>query len=535
MADFYERVYNPDVLSCLANLSNDEVFTPPEMANQVLDMLPDELWSDPDAKFLDPCSKTGVFLREIAKRLIRGQLPEFDERMLVIDGKRAEGEELDDDDEAFMDKLQGVLDHIFKEQLFGIGITELTSLMTRRSLYCSKGASTKYAVVRFDDDDGNIRYRNIQHTWEGRRGSEKCKYCGASKEAYDRVDALEQHAYELIHVMNPKGLFNMQFDVIIGNPPYQLGNKYDNQQRDKPIYHMFVDQAKKLNPRYLSMIIPARWFTGTWNLGDFPKTMLRDRRVRILHDYPDSSDCFPGVEIKGGVCYFLWDRDNEGDCKVFSHHLDVVSESERPLLEPGNDVFIRDNEAIEILGRIKSQKSFSDIVSPQNPFGFNTAHHGHQEKKSGDIKYIIRGREVEYIAPGSVTSHKEWIEKWKVLIPKAGEGAALPNKVLGKPFIAGPGTSCSGTYMVIGPFDNRDQCVNAIRYIQTTFFRYLVSLKKITQDTKTSTYSFVPMQDFNKEWTDEKLCEKYGITAEELDYMKRLITPMTIESSEIEV
>ena len=501
--------YNPDVLSCLANLSNDEVLTPPQLVNQVLDLLPQKLFSSPDTKFLDPCTKSGVFLREIAKRLIVGLadvIPDLQER----------------------------IDHIMHHQLYGIAITKLTSMMSRRSLYCSKDASGKYSISHFDDADGNIRYTDIKHTWvQG-----KCCYCGASQEVYDRGEDLESHAYEFIHTEDPNTLYNnMTFDVIIGNPPYQLNVGVEKENYAIPIYHRFVEQAKKLNPRYLTMIIPARWYAGGRGLDEFRNTMLTDNRLRIIHDYPDAADCFPGVQIKAGVCYFLWDRDNRGNCSVTTHlNNEIDGPLERPLLENDTKTFIRYNKSISILHKVYKHEidNFSSLVSPQTPFGLVTSFKGNSKRiNHNDLKLYISGNEKEYkggvayVPMDMITKGKNMIPWHKVYIGKAGSGSdSFPHSILSVPFYGEPYSVCNQTYLVIGPFENKVICENTISYIKTRFFRFMVLLKKNSQDAMREVYSFVPLQDFSKPWTDEELYKKYNLSEDEIAFIESMIRPM---------
>lgn len=495
--------YNPDVLTCLANLSNDEVFTPPVVVNRMLDLLPAELWRNPDARFLDPVSKTGVFLREIAKRL----MVELSERI--------------------PDRQQRA-DHIFTRQLFGIAITELTALLSRRSVYCSKQANGPYSVCSaFHDVDGNIRFRSTEHTWQNGR----CRYCGASREVYDRDDTLESHAYEFIHTENPETIFpDMKFDVIIGNPPYQLEVGIEKDNYAIPLYHKFIQQAKKLRPRFISMIIPSRWFAGGRGMDDFREEMLHDTRLQILVDYPNAADCFPGIDLSGGVCYFLWNSEYNGICKIVSNRgKDYQSTMNRPLLEPGNDTFIRFNEAIPIIRKIIAYKepTFDSLVSPQTPFGIVSSFKDYSDKPFEESIAIYTVNGVKYIREDQVSKNRQWISPYKVFISKSyGERGAYPYRFLAKPFIGTPRSCCTQTYLMIGPFNTSIECENVISYINTRFFRFCVMQKKNTQDAMRGVYSYVPIQDFSQSWTDEKLYAKYGITNEEIKFIESMVKIM---------
>ena len=504
------ETHNPDVLSCLANLSNDEVFTPPSVVNQMLDMLPEELFQSSKTTFLDIGCKSGVFLREITKRLIAGLADE-------------------------MPDLQTRVDHILHKQVFGIATTELTSLVSRRTLYCSKYPNCRYSTSRFETVEGNIRFRNIPHTFVNGR----CKWCGASEDQFGdaKRKGLETHAYEFIHTDHPEEIFKMKFDVIVGNPPYQLNVGVEKENYAIPMYHRFVSQAKKLGPRFLTMIIPARWYAGGRGLDGFRDEMLSDNRLRVIHDFPESEDCFPGVEIQAGVCYFLWKRDSPGECEVFTHMNDSVCEPmERPLLEKGCNTFIRYNRSVSILRKVQSrtERSFSEMVSPQTPFGLVTSYKGSPKRvNKSDIKMYISGNEKEFkggcaFAPLSkVTKGAEMIPWHKVYIGEAyGGGMAFPHSILSKPFYGEPNTICNQSYLVLGPFAKQQVCENVISYIKTKFFRFMVLQKKNAQHAMRGVYQFVPMQDFSKPWTDAELYAKYKLTKDEIAFIESMIKPM---------
>lgn len=499
MSDLYYAAYNPDVLSCIANLSNDEVFTPPDVANAMLDMLPQELFSDPKTTFLDPGTKSGVFLREIVKRLLVGledQIPD----------------------------LQTRLDHIMHEQVFGIAITEMTSLLARRSVYCSKYPNSKYSVSLFNDIQGNIRFKSYMHMWQ----NGKCAWCGASESEYGsakRSDDLESHAYEFIHTKKLEEIFGMKFDVIIGNPPYQMSDGGSGKSA-KPIYQLFVEQAKKLNPRYMTMIIPARWYAGGKGLDVFRDHMLNDGRIRTLVDFGNSSDVFNGVDIAGGICYFLWDRDHPGECRIINRSKDGDVETVRPLNE--YDVFVRSGQAINIIHKVRNAHGenasyMSDRVSARKPFGLPT---NYEPQSSGVPCQFIQRIGLKFAKPNDVKDQMGLLDKWKLLAPKAPiAGQTDFTKPVGFYYegntrIVPPGTCCTESFIVLFAADSQEEVESFRSYLFTKTVRFLLLQSVVSQDVTKERFRFVPdLGAYSGVYTDEQLCAMWGISDEEWSYI----------------
>ena len=488
--------YNPDVLFCLANLSSDEVFTPPKLANEILDLLPKELWKNKNATFLDPVSKSGVFLREIAKRLLEGLQDEIP-------------------------NLQKRIEHIYTKQIFGIGITEMTSLLSRRSVYCSREANGKYSVLSsFDDNQGNIFFDNTNHDWKNGR----CSFCGASQSGYEREEGLETHAYQFIHNNLPDKIKNMKFDVIIGNPPYQLNDKGGTGTSAIPIYHKFVEQAQKLNPRFLTMIIPSRWFAGGKGLQDFRSMILNDRRIKKIIDFENASEVFPGVDIAGGVNYFLWDREYSGDCEITNLIEGKQIVSKRPLNE--FETFIRNGKAIPIIRKIQSNNpgaKLSERISVRKPFGIPS---NYLPQKCGVPCYFSQRIGLRYASKEDVSDEKKYLNKWKLLIPFAPiAGQTDFSKPVqfyydGNMIVAEPGKCCSETWLVAGAFSSKKEVESFKSYLLTKVVRFLLLQSVMSQNVTRQYFNFVPdLEKYEGKYSDQILKKKWNITDEEWEFI----------------
>lgn len=505
----YVRPSQPDVLEVIANLSNDAVFTPPRAVNAVLDLLPSHVWNDPNLRWLDPGSKTGVFPREITKRLMIG----------LVDVIPHEQERLT---------------HILKNMVFAIATESITGLMTRRSLYCAKDASSTLSAAQLPTPNGNVWHQRVEHAYDTKG---RCTECGGSKAQLEQPDR-DNRAYGFIHKEGRNQItkeINMKFDVIVGNPPYQMDADAEG-QNVAPIYDSFVKEAIKLDPQYIAMIVPSRWLAGGKWLDGFRDQMLNDKRIRKMVDYPNAKDLFPGIEIKGGVLYFLWDRGHPGTCEATMRRgPETIGPIARDLGQ--FDVFVRDARALPILEKVlaKKEPSFAEMVSMRDPFGpalsSNFTNYRKGDRKSeDDVKlYLNIGHErsVKWVASDYVTKNQHLVRRWKIFVPKAyGAGETIPHQIIGQTIVAGPPSACTLTYLCVGPFKTKAEAESANTYLHLRFVRFLVSLRKISQDTTQKVFTWVPQQEWDRAWTDADLYKKYGITKEEQEYIESMVKEM---------
>jgi site-specific DNA-methyltransferase (adenine-specific) len=512
----------PDILDAIAALSSDAVPTPPVLARAMLDLLPDDVWSDPDLKWLDPAVKSGSILREIASRLMLGLADwEPDQH------KRVE--------------------HIMTNMLHGLSITKLHAEMGRRSVYRSKDATSEKAVGRgqfFEGSEGNLRFAHAEHVFrKSQRGlnTGNCDICGAPVGLERGVDR-ENYAYAFIHDKSLMERLNaMKFDVIVTNPPYQLETD-GHGATASPIYHRFVEKAIALDPKYVLMIVPSRWFAGGKGMDEFRSNMIKDRRLRRLVDNPKIYDCFPGVKIRGGVNYFMWDRHYDGDCE-FSTRIDgVVRSTAMRDLRDGDGVLVRDNRAVTILEKVAQPgvERVESVCGVTKPFGLTmrSNYPGSVEVPFKDAVPLLYVSHVGYSRPDQIQRNHEWIDRWKVLLPRASSGDTqvsdsgdIVDVVLGEPIALAPGSACVQTYFIAGMFDTREETENYANFLATKFVRFLVLQRKVTQDVTPERFRFVPMLDMTRAWRDEDLYARFGLTQNEVDHIEATIKPRSVNLS----
>lgn len=535
-----EYIENFDILETITNVGNDEVFTPRKTCEMILDSLPEEVWHNPNYKWLNPATKNGIFEREIALRLDEGLkdiIPNIEKRRK----------------------------HILQNMIFSIGQTRFTSNVARRTVYYCSQANRKcdglkandghfvngYAIGNgtwFNDEEGNIKTPNIAHTFK----NGKCIFCGISENSkYNDKNQLETYAYEFIHFNNENilkhlqdrffgGNRNMKFDVIIGNPPYQLSDG-GAQASARPIYQLFVQQAISLKPKYLCMIMPSRWMTGGKGLDAFRSSMISDRHIRFLNDFPDGKICFPNNDIKGGVCFFLWNCDEEGKCKIIQHIGNEKIQSERFLKEDNTDVFIRDSRLVNIYKKVAAYQGgfFSKIVSPLKPYGLrgdifvNTSKYSlppiSKEKINGGL--IIHGldehlkRVIRYIPLDYPLPKKDLLPGYKLFVAR-NQGSGVFGEILSDSILGGPNELCTETYVVFGPFKTEKEAKNCWGYVKTKFFRAILGIRKLDQNASQSVYGYIPLLDFNKNWSDKELFELFNLSKEERTFIENNVKEM---------
>ncbi|KWW29930.1 MAG: type II restriction endonuclease [bacterium P3] len=508
-----------------------------------------EVFGDYNARILEINSKTGLYPLYMAYSIFKTS-KEKAFREIQLTGERGKSK----DSESYIHQAGNDLEiwkDVLQDNIFVVCRTKMAVSITKRTLagfrkdirmnvkcYSKEievGDLISSGLLKKNDEGVTKEDKTFFFNGESKVDCDMMTVLRVKPELFkeDVVQGIKfWHVYNSIPTKKEENIDDMKFTAIVGNPPYQIVNPSDNQNRNAPIYHKFIQVATQMPVKYLSMITPARWYFNNILLGDFSQTFVSDTRLAYLHDFTNATELFPTVEIKSGVCYFLWNRDYNGKCKIVENISGKEIHSERFLKSEYDEGFIRYSKAIPIIKKIKerNETSFSSIVSPQNPFGFNTAVKGDEMFNNNSVTIISKGKtdlQELYIDREKVTLHPEWIDQVKIITSKAAEDGILPGKVITKFYIVGEGKCCNGTYMVIGPFGHdMKKCQNVISYMKTRFFRFLVGVKKPTQDLKDQTFSLVPMQDFSESWTDQKLYAKYGIIDEEQEYIESLIKPM---------
>ena len=332
----------------------------------------------------------------------------------------------------------------------------------------------------------------------------------------------------------------MKFDVIIGNPPYQLSDGGSGPSAS-PLYDKFVLAAKKLNPKYMSMIIPSRWFAGGKGLDDFRDNMLNDSHLKEMVDYVNSAECFAGVDIAGGVNYFLWDRSYVGDCKVTTVRGDKRNTSMRKMNQ--FDIFVRSQESLSIIDKVRlnSKVLMDTIVQSRNPFGFDSKSRGETTESSKNNIKLVNSTGIGYVSIDDVKKNVENVDKWKIsigkLVPSNGEVGIDASKgymAMTQPRLLPPNYVITDSYLVLAFFDTELEAVNFQKYMTTKFTRFLMHETYSSMNISKSNFRFVPFLDFKEEWSDEKLYKSFNLSKDEIDFIESMIRPMTLDGEKYE-
>lgn len=522
-----------DILETINNVGNDEVFTPRKVVDMMLDSLPDEVWHNPHYRWLNPATKTGIFEREIAIRLDEGlkdEIPDTETRRK----------------------------HILQDMIFSIGQTKFTANVARRTLYYCCQANRPcdgikedghyvngYAIGNgtwFDDPEGNIKTPRSDHVMK--KG--KCIFCGITENSrYLDANQREKYSYDFIHYNSGselqtyladrffKGDKCMKFDIIVGNPPYQLSTNEKGTQAT-PIYQLFAMQAFAMNPRYVTMIMPSKWFAGGMStLDEFRKYMMSCGKIRYLIDYANAKDCFPTNSIAGGVNFFLWDREYAGECSFVNIIGDRQYFQSRGLDE--FPILVRQNEAVSILRKVKSkaEETIDQIASPLMPFGLSTDVRGVELPDTKNCVALHTSKGITYVEKSSIRKGFDILDKYKVLVGILGAEHALePDKdgkyriITSSMKVLAPGEACTHSYFTIGKYDNEEEARNLYSYLRTKFARFLILSAMTSTHLSRNVLIFLPIQDFSRAYTDSDLYLKYDLTNDEIDFIEEQMKEM---------
>lgn len=454
-----------------------------------------DLAGEVQTKILEINSKTGLYPLYVTYSLFRRRLDEYIKAECI------------DKETVSVQEEQVVWDDIVKDNMYVICNTPMAVGITRRTLF----------GFRQVDQKANIK--NVQ-----------------------LIERASKNQEELVQELKSVGFWKgntskqeMKFNAVVGNPPYQLSG---HGQKPLPIYQNFIDLARTLKPKCISIVSPSRWFAAN-DLKEFRDSIIKENKLDIIHDFADARLCFPNVEIKGGISYFRWNDDSNQYCNFFIHNDKGVTQTMRNLSTENTEILIRDGYMIKILEKVqsKNEAKFNSLISSNDPFGFDMREEHSSKrvkvpyyntpKENSAIFYYNgwRKKGVGYVDREIINKNTEWVDKVKILIPKAW-GTGDTTKDWLKPFIVEKNTCCTETYLVVGPFDSLEIAENVVSYMGTKFFHFMVAIMKLTQNAMQGVYCNVPIQDFSHRWTDEDLYEKYGLDLFEREYIESLIKPM---------